>query len=132
MLGTGHSAQALCPGPTGDAGTDGVFNHGSQSMYFNADGYYPTLLGLPEQFSLVQWYRFHHLRIHRLLVGHPHSPASGGGVSPSYVDFIIDGKDSIIAGGVPGFRLATEWRMATELVSGEDPRRHGGDGLTAS
>ena len=77
---------------------DGVFNHtGSQSVYFNADGYYPTLGAAQSQDSpWHSWYRFHHW---------PDSYDSWWGIhtlpaveesAPSYVDFIIDGEDSII------------------------------------
>lgn len=90
---------------------DGVFNHtGSQSMYFNADGYYPTLGAAQSQdLPWYSWYRFHHW---------PDSYDSWWGIrtlpaveesSPSYVDFIIDGKDSIIRrwlrAGASGWRL---------------------------
>ncbi|MFR3921055.1 MAG: hypothetical protein ACLTYN_02780 [Dysosmobacter welbionis] len=77
---------------------DGVFNHtGSQSMYFNADGYYPTLGAAQSQIlpgivgtgsttgriSYDSWWGIRTL------------PAVEES-SPSYVDFIIDAKDSII------------------------------------
>ena len=40
---------------------DGVFNHtGSQSLYFNADGFYPTLGAAQSQESpYYDWYSFH-------------------------------------------------------------------------
>ena len=90
---------------------DGVFNHtGSQSVYFNADGYYPTLGAAQSQDSpWYSWYRFHHW---------PDSYDSWWGIhtlpaveesAPSYVDFIIDGRDSIIRrwlrAGADGWRL---------------------------
>ena len=101
MLGTEADFRALCA-QARQRGMrvilDGVFNHtGSQSMYFNADGYYPTLGAAQSQDSpWYSWYRFHHW---------PDSYDSWWGIrtlpaveesSPSYVDFIIDGKDSII------------------------------------
>lgn len=101
MLGTEADFRALCA-QARQRGMrvilDGVFNHtGSQSMYFNADGYYPTLGAAQSQDSpWYSWYRFHHW---------PDSYDSWWGIrtlpaveesSPSYVDFIIDAKDSII------------------------------------
>ena len=79
-------------------------------MYFNADGYYPTLGAAQSQDSpWYSWYRFHHW---------PDSYDSWWGIrtlpaveesSPSYVDFIIDAKDSIIRrwlrAGASGWRL---------------------------
>ena len=70
---------------------DGVFNHtGSQSVYFNADGWYPTLGAAQSQDSpWYSWYRFLHW---------PDSYDSWWGIhtlpaveesAPSYVDFII-------------------------------------------
>ena len=85
MLGTEADFRALCA-QARQRGMrvilDGVFNHtGSQSMYFNADGYYPHFGRSPEPgFSLVQLVPVPPLAgFLRLLVGHPHS-ASGGGV----------------------------------------------------
>ena len=94
MLGTEADFRALCA-QARQRGMrvilDGVFNHtGSQSMYFNADGYYPTLGAAQSQDSpWYSWYRFHHW---------PDSYDSWWGIrtlpaveesSPSYVDFII-------------------------------------------
>lgn len=114
MLGTEADFRALCA-QARQRGMrvilDGVFNHtGSQSMYFNADGYYPTLGAAQSQDSpWYSWYRFHHW---------PDSYDSWWGIrtlpaveesSPSYVDFIIDAKDSIIRrwlrAGASGWRL---------------------------
>ena len=90
---------------------DGVFNHtGSQSVYFNADGWYPALGAAQSQDSpWYSWYRFHHW---------PDSYDSWWGIhtlpavdesDPSYVDFIIDGQDAIIRrwlrAGADGWRL---------------------------
>ncbi len=77
---------------------DGVFNHtGSNSLYFNAQGYYPTLGAAQSQDSpYYPWYHFHRWPdqydswwgIHTL-------PAVNEG-EPSYVDYIIEGPDSIV------------------------------------
>ena len=77
---------------------DGVFNHtGNNSLYFNALGFYPTLGAAQSQESpYYSWYHFHHWPdqydswwgIHTL-------PAVNEG-DPTYVDYIIEGRDSIV------------------------------------
>ena len=114
MLGTEDDFRALCA-QAKERGMrvilDGVFNHtGSQSVYFNADGWYPTLGAAQSQDSpWYSWYRFLHW---------PDSYDSWWGIhtlpaveesAPSYVDFIIDGETSIIRrwlrAGASGWRL---------------------------
>ena len=114
MLGTEDDFRALCA-QAKERGMrvilDGVFNHtGSQSVYFNADGWYPTLGAAQSQDSpWYSWYRFLHW---------PDSYDSWWGIhtlpaveesAPSYVDFIIDGENSIIRrwlrAGASGWRL---------------------------
>ena len=114
MLGTEDDFRALCAQAKERAMRvilDGVFNHtGSQSVYFNADGWYPTLGAAQSQDSpWYSWYRFLHW---------PDSYDSWWGIhtlpaveesAPSYVDFIIDGENSIIRrwlrAGASGWRL---------------------------
>ena len=126
MLGTEADFRALCA-QARQRGMrvilDGVFNHtGSQSMYFNADGYYPTLGAAQSQDSpWYSWYRFHHW---------PDSYDSWWGIrtlpaveesSPSYVDFIIDGKDSIIRrwlrAGASGWRLDVADELPDDFIA---------------
>ena len=114
MLGTEDDFRTLCA-QARERGMrvilDGVFNHtGSQSVYFNADGWYPTLGAAQSQDSpWYSWYRFHHW---------PDSYDSWWGIhtlpaveesDPSYVDFIIEGENSIIRrwlrAGASGWRL---------------------------
>ena len=114
MLGSEDDFRALCA-QVKERGMrvilDGVFNHtGSQSVYFNADGWYPTLGAAQSQDSpWYSWYRFLHW---------PDSYDSWWGIhtlpaveesAPSYVDFIIDGENSIIRrwlrAGASGWRL---------------------------
>ncbi len=114
MLGSEDDFRALCA-QVKERGMrvilDGVFNHtGSQSVYFNADGWYPTLGAAQSQDSpWYSWYRFLHW---------PESYDSWWGIhtlpaveesAPSYVDFIIDGENSIIRrwlrAGASGWRL---------------------------
>lgn len=90
---------------------DGVFNHtGSQSLYFNADGFYPTLGAAQSQNSpYYDWYSFHPW---------PDDYDAWWGIrtlpavreaSPAYIDYIIEGPDSIIRrwlrAGASGWRL---------------------------
>lgn len=90
---------------------DGVFNHtGSQSVYFNADGFYPTLGAAQSQESpYYNWFHFSDW---------PGSYESWWGIStlpsvqencPSYVDYIIQGDDSVVKhwlrAGASGWRL---------------------------
>ena len=90
---------------------DGVFNHtGSQSIYFNADGFYPSLGAAQSQDSpYSDWFSFHPW---------PDDYDAWWGIrtlpavredAASYVDYIIGGKNSIIRrwlrAGASGWRL---------------------------
>ncbi|MEY8389060.1 glycoside hydrolase family 13 protein [Oscillospiraceae bacterium 38-13] len=90
---------------------DGVFNHtGSQSIYFNADGFYPTLGAAQSRESpYYDWFQFSDW---------PGSYDAWWGIStlpnvredcPSYVDYIIEGENSIVKrwlrAGASGWRL---------------------------
>ena len=90
---------------------DGVFNHtGSQSIYFNDDGFYPTVGASQSQDSpYFDWYSFHPW---------PSDYDSWWGIrtlpavredSPSYQRYIIDDEDAIIRRwlrcGADGWRL---------------------------
>ena len=90
---------------------DGVFNHtGSQSIYFNADGFYPTVGAAQSPESpYSDWFSFHPW---------PDDYDAWWGIrtlpavredAASYVDYIIDGENSIIRrwlrAGASGWRL---------------------------
>lgn len=90
---------------------DGVFNHtGSQSLYFNADGFYPTVGAAQSPDSpYYDWYHFHPW---------PDDYDSWWGIrtlpavreeSPSYQSYMIDAPDSVIRrwlrAGADGWRL---------------------------
>jgi len=90
---------------------DGVFSHtGSDSIYFNRDGNYPEIGAYQSQQSpYYKWYRFSE---------HPDDYESWWGIDtlpnveenePSYIDYIIEGKDSVIKHwlklGAKGWRL---------------------------
>ena len=114
MLGTEEDFRTLCrEAERRDMHVilDGVFNHtGSQSLYFNADGFYPTLGAAQSKESpYYDWYSFHPW---------PDDYDAWWGIrtlpavreeSKTYVNYIIDGKDSIIRrwlrAGASGWRL---------------------------
>jgi len=90
---------------------DGVFNHtGSQSIYFNADGFYPSLGAAQSKDSpYYNWFQFSEW---------PWAYESWWGIStlpnvredcPDYVDYIIEGEDSVVKhwlrAGASGWRL---------------------------
>lgn len=114
MLGTEFDFQELCQ-EAKKRGIrvilDGVFNHtGSQSLYFNIDGFYPTLGAAQSQDSpYYHWFSFHPW---------PDSYDSWWGIqtlpavqesSPDYIDYIIENPDSVIRHwlrcGASGWRL---------------------------
>ena len=114
MLGTEEDFRRLCH----QAHTlgmrvilDGVFNHtGSQSLYFNADGFYPTLGAAQSQDSpYFDWYSFHPW---------PTDYDSWWGINtlpavredtPSYLSYMVTGEASVIRhwlrAGADGWRL---------------------------
>lgn len=101
MLGTEEDFKTLCA-EAKQRGIrvmlDGVFNHtGSQSRYFNADGFYPTVGAAQSQESpYYNWFSFKHW---------PDDYESWWGIKtlpavqeehPDYVDYIIENEDSIV------------------------------------
>lgn len=114
MLGTEADFRTLCE-QAGALGIrvilDGVFNHtGSQSLYFNEDGFYPTVGAAQSQDSpYADWFSFHPW---------PTDYDAWWGIrtlpavreeSPGYIGYIIEDKDSIIRRwlrcGASGWRL---------------------------
>ena len=114
MLGTEEDFKTLCA-EARQRGIrvmlDGVFNHtGSQSRYFNADGFYPTLGAAQSKESpYYNWFSFKHW---------PDNYESWWGIKtlpavreehPDYVNYIIEHEDSIIRHwlrcGASGWRL---------------------------
>lgn len=90
---------------------DGVFSHtGADSIYFNKEGNYPGIGAYQSKESFYySWYRFYH---------HPDKYDCWWGIDsmpnvnelePSYQDFIIYGKDSVLKHwlkmGIKGWRL---------------------------
>ena len=114
MLGTEEDFRSLCA-QAGELGIrvilDGVFNHtGSQSLYFNADGFYPTVGAAQSQDSpYADWFSFHPWPTdYDAWWGIKTLPAVRED-SPSYIDYIIEGENSIIRrwlrAGASGWRL---------------------------
>ena len=123
MLGTDEDFRALCTEAEKRGMRivlDGVFNHiGSQSLYFNADGFYPTLGAAQSKESpYYPWFRFS---------SWPNEYESWWGfktlpsveeTNKDYVNFIIDDENSIVRrwlrAGASGWRLD----VADELPDG--------------
>lgn len=114
MLGTEEDFRSLCARAR-EKGIrvilDGVFNHtGSQSLYFNADGFYPTVGAAQSPDSpYADWFSFHPW---------PTDYDAWWGIrtlpavreeSPGYIDYIIEGENSIVRrwlrAGASGWRL---------------------------
>ena len=114
MLGTEEDFKTLCAEAKARGMRvilDGVFNHtGFQSLYFNADGFYPTVGAAQNPTSpYYDWFSFHPW---------PDDYDAWWGIKtlpavredcPSYVDYIIENEDSIIRhwlkAGASGWRL---------------------------
>lgn len=101
---------------------DGVFSHtGSDSIYFNKDGRYPS----PGAYQSIAsryypWYKF---------IKHPTQYESWWGINslpnvnelePSYSDFIINNQDSVVAKwlayGIKGWRLDVADELPDEFI----------------
>lgn len=126
MLGTEEDFKALCD-QAHALGMyvilDGVFNHiGSQSRYFNQDGFYPTLGAAQSQNSpWYPWFRFSHW---------PDEYESWWGITTlpaveehciDYVNFIIKNPDSIIRrwlhAGADGWRLDVADELPDKFIA---------------
>ena len=125
MLGTEEDFRTLCAeAKKRDMRVilDGVFNHiGSQSLYFNADGFYPTLGAAQSKESpYYDWFDFKHW---------PDDYESWWGIKtlpnvreecPSYADYIIESENSIIRrwlrAGASGWRLDVADELPDEFI----------------
>ena len=101
---------------------DGVFNHtGRKSVYFNADGFYPTLgAAQGEQSPYYRWYSFHPFPDdYDAWWGIKNLPAVNE-TEESYVDYIIEGEHSIIRrwlrAGASGWRLDVADELPDSLI----------------
>ena len=102
---------------------DGVFNHtGRKSVYFNADGFYPTLgAAQGEQSPYYRWYSFHPFPDdYDAWWGIKNLPAVNE-TEESYVDYIIEGEHSIIRrwlrAGASGWRLDVADELPNEFIA---------------
>ena len=114
LLGTETDFRALCAAAHQRGMRvilDGVFNHtGSNSRYFNAEGYYPSLGAAQSQSSpYYHWYSFHPWPSdYDAWWGVKTLPAVNE-VQPAYRDFIFGNQDSVVRHwlrcGADGWRL---------------------------
>ena len=102
---------------------DGVFNHtGRKSVYFNADGFYPGLgAAQGEQSPYYRWYNFHPFPDeYDAWWGIKNLPAVNE-LEKSYVDYIIEGDNSIIKywlrAGASGWRLDVADELPDEFIA---------------
>ena len=126
MLGTEEDFRTLCR-EAGCRGIrvmlDGVFNHtGSNSRYFNAQGFYPELGAAQSRESqYYNWYSFHPWpEDYDAWWGIKNLPAVNE-LEKSYVDYIIEGDNSIIKrwlrAGASGWRLDVADELPDEFIA---------------
>ena len=127
LLGTEEDFRALC-GAAHARGMrvilDGVFNHtGSNSRYFNAEGYYPEVGAAQSRESMYYgWYSFHPW---------PSEYDAWWGVKtlpavneehPDYREFIFGGEDSVVRHwlrcGADGWRLDVADELPGDFIEG--------------
>ena len=114
LLGTEDDFRALCAQAEARGirvMLDGVFNHtGSNSVYFNAAGFYPGVgAAQSEDSPYASWYHFTHFPDkYDAWWGFKTLPAVEEG-DPDYINFIIEGPDSVVRrwlrAGASGWRL---------------------------
>ena len=126
MLGTEEDFRRLC-GDCHSRGMrvvlDGVFNHiGSQSIYFNADGFYPAPgAAQSRQSQWFDWFRF---------TNWPEEYEAWWGIktlpaveetNPAYQHFIYGGEDSVVRrwlrAGADGWRLDVADELPDEFIA---------------
>ena len=126
MLGTEEDFQELCREARKRGMRvllDGVFNHtGSNSVYFNAEGFYPGPGAAQSQASPYSaWYSFHPWPSdYDAWWGIRTLPAVNEDC-PSYGEFIIDGENSVIRrwlrAGASGWRLDVADELPDEFIA---------------
>ena len=114
MLGTEEDFRVLCREANRRGMRiilDGVFNHtGSQSRYFNVDGYYPEPGAAQSKDSpYYRWYNFHPWPKDYDSWWGIHTLPAVREEEPSYQEYMIDGEDSVVRhwlrAGASGWRL---------------------------
>ena len=126
MLGDEADLVSLCKAAHGKGMRimlDGVFNHtGSNSRYFNALGQYPTLGAAQSKESpYYDWYQFHHWPDRYESWWGIYTLPNVNETNPDYMDYIIDGENSIIrrwlrCGADPG-----GWTWRTSFRTSSSP-----------
>ena len=126
MLGTEEDFRTLCAQAEArdiHIVLDGVFNHiGSQSIYFNADGFYSTLGAAQSKDSpYYDWFRFTHWPdSYDAWWGFKTLPAVEE-TNIDYVNFIIDSEDSIVRhwlkAGASGWRLDVADELPDDFIA---------------
>lgn len=126
MLGTEEDFRRLCR-KAHELGLrvmlDGVFNHtGCNSRYFNANGFYPTLgAAQSEESPYYPWYTFKSWPDRYEAWWGIHTLPAVNEMYPSYVDYIIEGEDSVIRrwlrAGADAWRLDVADELPDEFIA---------------
>ena len=127
LLGSKEDFRALCDGAH-ERGMrvilDGVFNHtGSNSRYFNAEGYYPSLGAAQSQSSpYYHWYSFHPWPSEYDAWWGVRTLPAVNEEQPDYRDFIFGGEDSVVRHwlrcGADGWRLDVADELPGDFIEG--------------
>ena len=102
---------------------DGVFNHtGSNSRYFNAEGFYPELGAAQSQDSpYFDWYSFHPWPTDYDAWWGVRTLPAVNEESPTYRDFIVRSQDSVVRHwlrqGADGWRLDVADELPDEFIA---------------
>ena len=126
MLGTEEDFRQLCA-DAAERGIrimlDGVFNHtGSNSRYFNADGFYPELGAAQSKDSpYYEWFNFTHWPTHYDSWWGVHTLPAVNENDKAYRDFIITGEDSVVRhwlrAGASGWRLDVADELPDDFIA---------------
>lgn len=102
---------------------DGVFNHtGSNSRYFNAEGFYPELGAAQSQDSLYfDWYSFHPWPTDYDAWWGVRTLPAVNEEAPTYRDFIVRSQDSVVRHwlrqGADGWRLDVADELPDDFIA---------------
>ena len=126
MLGTMEDFSALCQAAH-RLGIrvlfDAVFSHtGSDSLYFNREGHFPPQGAYNTQESpYYSWYTFHQYPNRYNSWWNFDTLPTVNKLDPAFVDYIIEGEDSVVAhwlrAGVDGFRLDVADELPNEFMA---------------
>ena len=126
MLGTEEDFRQLCA-DAAEKGIrimlDGVFNHtGSNSRYFNADGYYDNLGAAQSPMSpYYRWFNFSHWPDQYDAWWGIHTLPAVNETHPDYRGFIITGEDSVVRhwlrAGASGWRLDVADELPDDFIA---------------